>query len=316
MLALILLVLVKTLMSARVQDSNVNADALGLPLTFFTSQSTAITSTSNFFKLYQCDDSTSMKKYVLMTIMTPDNINLSTSLGYAAIEVSTVQDYWNSTTVIGTNYIFDDDRGIITQVFNNITWVYPGDNQAVFVRYRAFNRDIPISMQVTYSDDVDISPGLYDKNAYRSVTYDTGTYIKFSQLVQSSSVFYTDTNAFAYYYFNLCPSDLPFNQDGPTQIIDVIVSAISVPTSPLSATTMSICPRSQVSNPEDCIPSSIYSFFNECACSINVVQVQYSSLWLQGAYITVLADGSPLDNKNGYLLTVSTISTISASITA
>jgi len=282
---------------------------VNLPVTFFTlTQLNAVTYQSSFITLAQCDGSTAAGKYAVLTIILPSDVSLDPFGNYAVVEVSTVKDVWNSSTVIGTNYYFDENDGVITKLYSTIAWVYPSNNQVIWIRYRSYNSDVVLSLQLTYTDDAAISPGIYDKNAFKGIQTETGNYQTFSQFVISTSVINVANLNYSYFYLNFCNTVSPFGQDSSS--IGIVVTTTSLPTSPMSATTVSACPKSQVSDAEYCRTSNEYAISNQCGCNVNSLQLQYTQTTVneiyQGLYITIVGEGGSPDYQNQVTLSIST----------
>jgi len=290
--------------------NNGNVTVLNLPITFFTYvQLNANTDQDGFILLPQCDGSTAMGEYAVLTIISPSDVSLNPLGNYPVVEVSTVIDVWNSSTVIGTNYYFDESEGVITTLYSNITWVYPLGNQVIYIRYRAYNADVSISLQLSYTNDAAISPGTYDKNAFKGIQTETGKYDYFQQFVKASSIINVPNLGYSYFYINFCSTVYPFID---AISLSIIITTTSLPTSPLSATTVSACPKSQVQNAEYCITSNSYAQSNQCGCNVNTLQLTYTSSTVnelsQGLYISIVGEGASPDNQNQIIMTIGTSS--------
>jgi len=292
----------------RLQVDNDNVQVTPIPVTYYTpAQVSALTSGSGFLELPQCYYSSASLEYAVLIIMTPNDLSLNPfQKNYVIVEVSTVKDVWNDSTVLGTNYYFDENEGLITMLYNNITWKNPPQDQTVFIRYLAYNGVIPASMQLSYTNDADISPGIYNQHAFKNNGHEIGKYEAFKQVIKSSSVINVPTLNYTYFSVQFCSNVYPF--DHPSSYINVAVNTIAQPLSLFSATTVSVCSKSQVLSADLCTTSSAYAISNQCACSVNVLSKSYGNSNYNeleaGLFVSVFGEGSPSDGINQVTVTL------------
>lgn len=275
-----------------------------LGVTYSTDQQVSANTNSphTLLTVHQCDGSTGTQSYAVLSIITKDNYQLNINESYPAVEISNVAGVFNSSTIIGCNYNFDNNIGAITKIYNNITWKYPynGDQQ-IYIRMTAINSQVSVTFQLSYTNYASEQLGKRDSRVFNNIIYETAPYAQsFSQYVKLSGIGSVFVNAYYYYYIQFCKYEITKND------YQVIATVTSDPSSPLSAFDVLFCPKSQVNDFENCNLNNFnIESKNQCACSVSQVTFDNDNDELeQGAYVAVIGEGSPPDGYNKFMLSV------------
>jgi len=255
----------------------------------------------NYFVINQCFESTANLKYSRLNIIVPDNPALDTSSndGYPVVELSRCKNSWEAVNCfIGSNYIWSNHP----LIFNNITWVFGNEPEDIYVRIRSYNREVPLSLLLTYSDDGSENLGNYTEGVIPGVTAPSNTlYETLLQYVKSTTISRVSNNGAQAFFFGICSRYIPYNGDYGLSI--TVVGDIN---SPLSAFDLIGCAYSNTPNVDDCTTANLKAISNQDASplvSITMTNNDNNDL-TQGVWLVVTGQGGNIDLRNDFTIDV------------
>jgi len=270
-----------------------------LPVSYYSlGQISAQTDVTNYFILRQCSESTANLEYVKLNIIAPDNPSFNiTNNVYVVMELSSMRDVWNASTILYTNYIWDIRQPII---YNTMIWKFATGPKEIYGRYRSYGRLVAITLLISYSDGETELFGQYTENVIRPSRM-LGDYLELHQYVKSASTHVVNNDDHIVLSFALCALEPPFMLD--YTLTATVASDLS---SPLAAFDLVACPVSAYPDPEDCTLSNLNAVVNQNAAALVSVTILHTAQidLSQGVYLSVYGQGGNNDKSNKFVIQV------------
>jgi len=197
-----------------------------------------------------------------------------------------------------TNYNWDTRS---PEIFTNISWIYETESDFIYIRYRSYIRDIPITILVSYTDYSSINYGTFTSNVIPGTAATNADYEPLLQYVKSSRTSNVKTNDYEVFFFSLCTKDWPGTGD-----YSITVTVSSDPSYPFSAFDLIGCAYSQFPDANDCTASNLAATSDQDAAPlVDIIMYNNQQTDLtQGVYLTVYGEGGEPDGSNVFLIDV------------
>jgi len=280
-----------------------DVEVINLPSSYVTDgQIDAETGNTLYFEINQCAESTANSKYASLNIIVPDNPSLSNTQGYPVIELSKCKNNWDPTNCfIGSNYLWSSHPTL----FNHISWIFQEQPEDIYGRIRSYNRDVSISLLLTYNNDSGISVGNFTSGVIPGLTASANSvYSALLQYVKSqkeSTVTNLDSQVF---FFSICSRYHPYNTD-----YSINVNVVGDVSSPLSAFDLIGCAYSNTPDYNDCTTANLDAETDQDASALVSIQMKNDENidLTQGVWLVVTGQGGNINLQNVFTIDVSIV---------